>query len=209
MPREVLLADPQVRPPWRSTRRASRPPRPSASRTTRRPWPPGRRRPARPGPRGGPNLAKPNIPKPARQGGCYYNGMIYPLAPYAMAGVIWYQGESNVQHPGPVRPPAARHDRLLAEAVGPGRLPLPVRATGELRPAPGGALGQQLGPPARGAAQDPQRAQHRHGRDDRHRRGRQSAPAQQAGRRTAPGDGGHEGGLRARRGVLPGRSSSP
>jgi sialate O-acetylesterase len=24
-----------------------------------------------------------------------YNGMIYPLAPYAMKGVLWYQGESN------------------------------------------------------------------------------------------------------------------
>ncbi len=42
---------------------------------------------------------KPNTPKPARQGGCYYNGMIYPLAPYGIAGVIWYQGESNVQRP--------------------------------------------------------------------------------------------------------------
>jgi sialate O-acetylesterase len=25
-----------------------------------------------------------------------YNGMIYPLAPYKIAGVVWYQGESNV-----------------------------------------------------------------------------------------------------------------
>ncbi len=29
-----------------------------------------------------------------------YNGMIYPLAPYGMRGVIWYQGESNVERPG-------------------------------------------------------------------------------------------------------------
>lgn len=42
---------------------------------------------------------KPNTPKPARRGGCYYNGMIYPLAPYGIAGVIWYQGESNRQRP--------------------------------------------------------------------------------------------------------------
>jgi sialate O-acetylesterase len=29
-----------------------------------------------------------------------YNGMIYPLAPYGIKGVIWYQGESNVGRPG-------------------------------------------------------------------------------------------------------------
>ncbi|HOI28688.1 MAG TPA: sialate O-acetylesterase [Melioribacteraceae bacterium] len=29
-----------------------------------------------------------------------YNGMIYPLAPYGIRGVIWYQGESNVGRPG-------------------------------------------------------------------------------------------------------------
>ncbi|MEP2775956.1 MAG: sialate O-acetylesterase [Luteolibacter sp.] len=28
-----------------------------------------------------------------------YNGMIAPLAPFAMKGVIWYQGESNVKEP--------------------------------------------------------------------------------------------------------------
>jgi sialate O-acetylesterase len=28
-----------------------------------------------------------------------WNGMIAPLLPYALAGVIWYQGESNVQRP--------------------------------------------------------------------------------------------------------------
>ena len=26
-----------------------------------------------------------------------YNGMVYPLVPFAMRGVIWYQGESNLQ----------------------------------------------------------------------------------------------------------------
>ncbi len=32
--------------------------------------------------------------------GFLYNAMIYPLLPYAAAGVIWYQGESNVErHP--------------------------------------------------------------------------------------------------------------
>ncbi len=29
------------------------------------------------------------------EGGALYKGMVYPLAPYAIAGAIWYQGESN------------------------------------------------------------------------------------------------------------------
>jgi sialate O-acetylesterase len=29
-----------------------------------------------------------------------YNGMIAPLAPYALRGAIWYQGESNAEHSG-------------------------------------------------------------------------------------------------------------
>ena len=32
-----------------------------------------------------------------------YNGMIMPLAPFAMRGVIWYQGESNTSNPGMYR----------------------------------------------------------------------------------------------------------
>lgn len=30
-----------------------------------------------------------------RQRGCFFNGMIYPLIPYALRGVVWYQGEAN------------------------------------------------------------------------------------------------------------------
>lgn len=38
----------------------------------------------------------PKLPKPLfTVGGTIFNGMIYPLAPYAIRGVIWYQGESN------------------------------------------------------------------------------------------------------------------
>jgi sialate O-acetylesterase len=36
-----------------------------------------------------------NIPDQSHAPGYLYNGMIYPLIPYAMQGVIWYQGESN------------------------------------------------------------------------------------------------------------------
>ena len=31
--------------------------------------------------------------------GGHFNGMIFPLIPYAMHGVLWYQGESNAPHP--------------------------------------------------------------------------------------------------------------
>lgn len=36
-------------------------------------------------------------PSPARNYSQLFNSMIHPLAPYGLAGVIWYQGESNTQ----------------------------------------------------------------------------------------------------------------
>lgn len=33
------------------------------------------------------------------QASVLYNGMIYPLAPYALSGIVWYQGESNTGRP--------------------------------------------------------------------------------------------------------------
>ena len=30
-----------------------------------------------------------------------YNAVLYPLAPYAISGVVWYQGESNTGNPAP------------------------------------------------------------------------------------------------------------
>ncbi len=47
---------------------------------------------------GKPIPKKPTIPKnPATSGACggLYNAMINPLVPYAIKGVIWYQGEAN------------------------------------------------------------------------------------------------------------------
>ena len=45
--------------------------------------------------------ARPNLPIDlnARAATTLYNGMIAPLAPFALAGVAWYQGEDNVAHP--------------------------------------------------------------------------------------------------------------
>lgn len=36
-------------------------------------------------------------PDPKQTASFLFNGMIYPLIPYAMAGVIWYQGENNAE----------------------------------------------------------------------------------------------------------------
>ena len=32
-----------------------------------------------------------------------YNAVLYPLAPYALNGIVWYQGESNTGNPAPYR----------------------------------------------------------------------------------------------------------
>lgn len=45
----------------------------------------------KPQPRGKPTDPATSTARPS----CLYNGMIAPLVPYAMRGVIWYQGESN------------------------------------------------------------------------------------------------------------------
>lgn len=58
------------------------------------------RNPLPPSVAGNPNLAS-----------VLYNGMISPLVPYAIAGAIWYQGESNATQPAPYR-------RLLAAMIG-------------------------------------------------------------------------------------------
>ncbi|MCJ7543360.1 MAG: sialate O-acetylesterase [Phycisphaerae bacterium] len=98
-PREVLLADPQVRAVLAEYEKALEALQAQAAKNYQEAlarWQVAVRE-ARA--EGRPEPRKPNTPKPARKGGCYYNGMIYPLAPYGIAGVIWYQGESNVQRP--------------------------------------------------------------------------------------------------------------
>ena len=40
-----------------------------------------------------------------------YNAVLHPLAPYALAGVVWYQGESNTGNPAP-------YETLLTKLVG-------------------------------------------------------------------------------------------
>ncbi len=40
-----------------------------------------------------------------------YNAVLHPLAPYALSGVVWYQGESNVGNPAP-------YENLLTKMIG-------------------------------------------------------------------------------------------
>ena len=40
-----------------------------------------------------------------------YNAVLHPLAPYALSGVVWYQGESNTGNPGP-------YEQLLTKMIG-------------------------------------------------------------------------------------------
>jgi sialate O-acetylesterase len=54
------------------------------------------------------------VPNPYRDipGGCYH-GMIHPLAPYALRGVIWYQGEANSSNPIRARRYATLFDAMI------------------------------------------------------------------------------------------------
>jgi sialate O-acetylesterase len=49
-----------------------------------------------------PEPKKPDLPTTnPHKFGSLYNGMIAPVVPYTIKGVIWYQGESNADAPGP------------------------------------------------------------------------------------------------------------
>src|SRR5690606_29935563 len=41
----------------------------------------------------------PSLPSKQSQASVLYNGMIAPIIPYAIRGVLWYQGESNTDRP--------------------------------------------------------------------------------------------------------------
>ncbi len=67
--------------------------------------------------------------------GLLWNGMIAPLTPFPIRGVIWYQGESNsALARAPLYSRIFRDtDRGLARPVGCRRLPLPLRADFKLQ----------------------------------------------------------------------------
>ena len=60
-----------------------------------------------------PNGKLPFVPSTDRSPGSLYQSMVAPLVPYAVAGAIWYQGESNASRRGK----SDRYGDLLAEMV--------------------------------------------------------------------------------------------
>ena len=109
--------------------------------------------------------------------------MMHPLAPFAMRGAIWYQGESNGGEG------ESYYHKTKALVNGWRQLFNPdlsfywVQLANFQQPNdnPAGGDGWAAGP--RSTAQGTDDPAHRHGRDHRHRRGRRHPPAQQTGRR--------------------------
>ena len=103
-----------------------------------------------------------------------YNGMIHPLVPFAIAGAIWYQGESNVH----LRDRMLYFEKMKAlvggwrTAWGQGGLSFLLRTDLALsiplaQPRPEALRG---GPDLGGADRVTGHPEHGHGGDDRHRR---------------------------------------
>ena len=63
---------------------------------------------------------RPKVPALKMQNGptALFNAMINPLIPYAIRGVIWYQGESNTSDIGPGNCPASLYFKLFSVLIG-------------------------------------------------------------------------------------------
>jgi sialate O-acetylesterase len=112
-----------------------------------------------------------------------YNAMIHPLAPFAMRGAIWYQGESNGGEG------ESYYHKTQALVNGWRQLFNPELAFYWVQLAnfrqPRGR--RWLGKTSRGPAQGTQYQTHRHGGNHRYRRSGGHPPTQQARRRFATG----------------------
>ena len=117
-----------------------------------------------------------------------YNGMIAPLIPYAHPRRHLVPGRIE-RRPGLLSTATCSRTMIgdWRDDWGAGRLPLPLRAVAQLHGPAAGAVGDgRLGADLREAqTQDAGAAEHRHGRDHRHRRGQGHPPEEQAGRRPA------------------------
>ena len=87
---------------------------------------------------------------PGTKTGGMYNGMIAPVQPFAIRGVIWYQGETNVSNGLQVCRQDEGPDRRLAAGVGL-RLPLLLRPDRPLCRATSPAAARRCGRPRRPA----------------------------------------------------------
>ncbi|MGA2436561.1 MAG: sialate O-acetylesterase, partial [Bryobacteraceae bacterium] len=71
-----------------------------------------------------PMLATVKTPLASTMPAVIYNSRIHPLAPFALRGVLWYQGESNVSHPALYRSELPALIRGWRQAWGQGDFPL-------------------------------------------------------------------------------------
>jgi sialate O-acetylesterase len=73
-----------------------------------------------------PNTTKQEPPRPHEAPATLYNGMIAPIAGYAMRGVIWYQGETNTAYPDQYRDVLTALIKSWRDAWGEGDFPFLV-----------------------------------------------------------------------------------
>ena len=67
-----------------------------------------------------------------------YNAMLYPLAPYPLSGVVWYQGESNTGHPSEYAPLLRKLTANWRQVFGQPQLPFAiVQLANFMRPSDG------------------------------------------------------------------------
>ena len=116
-----------------------------------------------------------------------YNGMIHPLIPYGIRGVVWYQGENNVGD-------AALYRRAFPLLVqdwrsrwGEGDFPLLFLPAAQLQTQGRSARRKQLGRTPRGAGRSPQAPQDRYGGSTRPGRSEQHPSPQQGTCRATAG----------------------
>ena len=127
------------------------------------------------------SATRPVAPRPFEGPSVLYNGMIHPLAGFAMRGVIWYQGESNSPHAEKYRDVLGAMIKSWREVWGQGDFPFLVVQLANFH-----ADGRwaELRRPGAG---DDRSAQRRAGGDDRHRRQQKHPPDEQGRSRPAPG----------------------
>ena len=97
--------------------------------------------------------------------GFMWEAGVEPLVPYAIRGVVWYQGESNAETPDRVRPARAAvpvTGQPVARTMGTGPVSLAVRSAASHQPSALAPVSRRSAPRA-----GPTRKR-RHGRHDRH-----------------------------------------
>ena len=120
-----------------------------------------------------------------------YNGRLKPIMPYAIRGVIWYQGETNADRAYQYREMFPLMIKNWRDDWGQGDFPFYWVQLADFMPEDRPAGRQRLGRAARSADDDARQvAAHRPGGDHRPGRGERHPSEEQAGRRPAAGTAG-------------------